>query len=85
MSEELVEGRRDVVTFGKALRAAKALKKEGKLDGLTKQEQAAAVLEYLVDDDPQAFADPSLDWDAILAFIEKILPLILKILALFGI
>lgn len=82
MSEN-VEGRRDVVTLRKAVAAARALKAEGKFDGLDKREKAAAILDYLVQEDPKAFADPELDWDAILAFIEKLLPLILTIISLF--
>jgi hypothetical protein len=84
MSEEIdVEGRRDVVTLGKCLVAAKKLKKEGKLVG-SRKDKAAAILNELVTADPQAFADPSIDWDAILAFIEKLLPLILTIIGLFA-
>jgi hypothetical protein len=46
---------------------------------------APVVLEQILRKDlPQAMADyPTIDWDAILAFIEKIIPIILKLLALF--
>jgi hypothetical protein len=46
---------------------------------------APSVLEMILHEDlPQAMSDlPKVDWDAILAFIEKILPIILKLLALF--
>jgi len=57
----------------------------GELEGRTTEDIAAEVLADLVDQNPKAFADPAIDWDAILAFIEKLIPLILKIIALFGV
>jgi len=48
-----------------------------------KDEVAELVLERLVLDNPKAFADPTLDWDAILSFIERLIPLIMTIISLF--
>lgn len=45
---------------------------------------AVEIAEELFDGNPQAFADPALDWDAILEFLEKLIPFILKIIALFS-
>ncbi len=46
---------------------------------------ALMVAGELVEENPQAFShDPSLDWDMILEFIEKLIPLILRIIALFS-
>jgi hypothetical protein len=43
------------------------------------------VIDDLQGDEPRAFQQVSApDWSAILAFIEKLLPLILKIIAMFG-
>lgn len=48
-----------------------------------KDEVAELVLERLVFQNPRAFGEASIDWDAVLAFIEKLLPLILTIIGLF--
>jgi hypothetical protein len=45
---------------------------------------AGQIAQELAVDNPKAFGDPSLDWDAILAFIEKLLPLILQLISIFG-
>ena len=45
---------------------------------------AVEIADELFDGNPQAFADPALDWDAILEFLEKLIPFILKIIALFS-
>jgi hypothetical protein len=43
------------------------------------------VLDDLQGDDPRAFQQLSaIDWDRVIAFIEKLIPLILKIIAMFG-
>lgn len=60
------------------------MKQDGRLDGVSQAEVAIMVLNELITDNPQAFADPSIDWDGIIAFIERLIPLILKIMALFG-
>jgi hypothetical protein len=61
------------------------MKKDGRLDGVAQSDVAAMVLDELISDNPKAFADPSVDWDGLFAFIERLIPLILKIMALFGI
>lgn len=38
----------------------------------------------MIADEPDLANDPALDWDAILAFIEKLLPLILALIQIFG-
>jgi len=43
------------------------------------------IIDDLMGDEPHAFQQLGApDWDAIIAFIEKLLPLILKIIAMFG-
>lgn len=48
------------------------------------EELAVLVAAELVADGPTAFQDPSLDWDAILAFIERLIPFIMTIISLFS-
>jgi len=61
-----------------------AKQKAGELDGKSTEELAVEVLNELVAANPKAFSDPAIDWDKLIAFIEKLIPLILKIIALFG-
>lgn len=62
---------------------ARELKQSGDIDAQTSQaEIAAAIAIKLESKNPQAFG-AGVDWDAILAFIERLLPLILKLIALF--
>ncbi len=45
---------------------------------------ALLVADHLLSDTPAAFQDPTFDWDAFLDFLERLIPLILKIIALFS-
>jgi len=78
--------RRDMgLTFRNIRRAMATMQASGEIDEtMTKAEISIAVADKLVSDNPSAFQDPSLDWDAILAFIERMIPLILKLIALFS-
>ena len=73
------------VNFRTVLKATATLSKDPEFDPSDRKECAEKVLEYIVGKQlPQARADePGIDWDSILAFIEKILPLILQIISLF--
>lgn len=73
------------ITFRNLRLKLKEMKAAGELEGLTRPEISVMVLDRLVTDNPKAFADPSLDWDGLLAFIERLIPLILKLISLFGI
>lgn len=76
--------RRDMgLTLPNCIRVAKKLKKSGKLsdDPDVASGQIAA---ELAGENPKAFGDPGVDWDAILAFIEALLPLILQIISMFS-
>jgi len=42
------------------------------------------VLSQLLEEKPAAFQDAALDWEAIFAFLERLIPLILQIIALFS-
>jgi len=65
--------------------AVRELRKSGEIDDRTStSEVAAAVLGKLEAKDPKAFAAPGLDLDAILEWLEKVIPIIMKIIALFS-
>lgn len=64
-------------------RTARQLAREGDItDGMTTDQIRDTVLDDLYANNPRAIA--AINWDAILAFIEKLLPLILQIIAMFG-
>ena len=73
------------VTFINLIRVAGELEAEGEISkDMTADEIAAAVLERIVAENPKAFEDvEAVDWDALLAFIERLLPIILQIIGLF--
>lgn len=65
--------------------AVKNLRQSGEIDDRSStSEIAAAVLAQMEARDPKSFAAPGLDLDAILEWIERVVPLILKLLALFS-
>ena len=89
--KQRVKERRELgVNFFSVMRATRATLEHPSFDpegfaALEPATLAPVVLEEILRKDlPEAMADlPKIDWDAILAFIEKIIPLILKLLALF--
>ncbi len=66
-------------------RVTAELHKTGELQDMTREEVSAAVLDQLMSESPAAFQDAAIDWDNLLAFIERLIPLILKLIALFGV
>ena len=56
------ERRRMGVTFRNVLRLTREMKAAGELEDISQSEVAAAVLERIIAENPQAFADPSVDW-----------------------
>lgn len=65
--------------------SVRELRRSGEIDERTStSEIAAAVLGKLESKDPKAFAAPGLDLDAILEWLEKVIPIIMKIIALFS-
>lgn len=72
------------VTVRNLVKAGKELKAAGALEGLSDSEVAAALLSKVTRGNEEVLADPSFDWDSILSFIEKLLPLILKLIDLFS-
>jgi len=64
----------------------KHLQEEGRIGNGNPSADAVLVMEELMAQNPEAWAAeaPTVDWDAIIEFLERLIPLILKILSLFG-
>ena len=77
--------RKKGVTFLAVLRAARELSDDADFDPTNKKEFSEKVLEKIISKKlPAAKAEePEIDWNGLLEFIERILPLILQILAIF--
>lgn len=84
---EAVAGRRQMRQAGLTVlnvrRRARQMARDGEItSSMTREQIRDTVLDDLYAAEPRAMA--GVDWDAILAFIEKLLPLILQIIAMFG-
>lgn len=79
-----IERRRYRLTVRELLPLVEEVLEEGEVDPDDSTAMAAAVLAKHIQDTPALQNDPSLDWDSLLEFIERILPLILQIIALFS-
>ena len=77
--------RKKGVTFLAVLRAARELSDDVDFDPSSKSEAAEKILEKIISKKlPLAQnEEPEIDWNGLLEFIERILPLILQILAIF--
>ncbi len=71
------------LTFRGVRTILKEMRDAGELEGKSNSQLAVEVLDKALDQKPEAFANPAIDWDAIMAFLEKLIPLILKIISLF--
>lgn len=84
MAMTMRERRQRGLTLRNMLRVSRQLKESGELTkGMSDDEMAEAILEAIVTEDPKAFGEPGIDFDAILEFIKKWLPIIMSIIALF--
>lgn len=84
-SLSLRERRKLGLTIPKMAAALKDLHKAGELEpDMDKSLVAAMVFEQLAAENMEAYSDAGLDLDAILAFIERFLPLLMTILGLFS-
>jgi len=83
----IADRRRAGVNLLSCLKAAKKIMSNSEFEAANTRELAQAILEEIQSKKlPQLRdAEPGVDWDAIIAFIEKLLPLILQLLAIFGI
>jgi hypothetical protein len=77
--------RRMGVKFISILKAAKKITNDPEFEPTTRKELTERILEEIISKKlPQARRDdPEIDWDALLEFIEKLIPIILEILSLF--
>jgi hypothetical protein len=81
----LRDRRRLGLTIPKIARTLQDLQKDGEIEqGMSQSEMAAAVLDRLSAEDPKMYGESALDIDGILAFLERILPLILTLINLFS-
>lgn len=80
----LLERRRLGLTIGKVRPIVERLSSEGKIDKDNPSAAAALVMHELMEQDPQAWGQAEMDWDAILAFLEKLIPLIITLINLFS-
>jgi len=78
------ERRRYGLTISKLTPLVREVLREAKVDPCDNTALAAAVLELHIQNNPGMFDKPeAINWDTLLEFIERLLPLILKIIALF--
>jgi phage FluMu protein gp41 len=80
------EMRRAGLTVLNVRRRARQLAIAGEITSDMSHEQIRdIVIDDLQGDEPRAFQQLSaIDWDKVIAFIEKLIPLILKIISMFG-
>ena len=75
------------LTFLGTLGAARELARRGEIHkDMDRKEISALIAEEIMATNAKAWADnaAAIDWDAIIAFIEKLIPLILKLIELFS-
>ena len=74
------------LTIRNIRRVMAEMQQKGELVGKSRDIVAAEVMERLVTENPKAFYDAGVDWDwdAILAFIERMIPLIMTLISLFS-
>jgi len=79
--------RRFGVNFISVLRAAKEVTSDPDFEPTTRREIAEKILEKIIGKSlPQLReSEPGIDLSSIIAFIEKLLPIILQLLAIFGV
>ena len=72
------------LTFGNILRIVRDMKTTGQIGAVDPGEAmiAVLVLDRLVGERPEAFRDAQIDWDALIEFLERLIPLILRIIDL---
>ena len=75
--------RRRPISFRDALSAAREIGVE-QLRGLPRDEAAALVAAHALKAKGVDPADPAIDWEGLISFIERLLPLIIQIIEMFG-
>ena len=79
----IVQRRKLGLTLGNCLRSARKLRRSGELSD-DPDIAAGQIAADLAGENPSAFGDPGIDFEAILAFIERLLPLIMQLISIFG-
>lgn len=72
------------ITFRNIRRVLAEKKAAGELEGKDAATLSVEVANQLAGENPKAFADPSIDFDALLDFIERLIAFILRIMAIFA-
>jgi hypothetical protein len=78
------------LTIPSVMAAARKLAKDGKITrGMDSRDICELIVEQIAVDNAQAWADNAdvvaIDWDAILAFIERLIPLIQLLISIFAV
>jgi hypothetical protein len=84
MAMSMRERRQRGLTLRNMIRVSRQLRDSGALTkDMSDDDMAETILEAIVTEDPKAFSEVGIDFDAILEFIKKWLPVIMAIIALF--
>jgi len=80
-----LERRRLGLTPLGVIAATRRLAKDGQISGGMSQEEICELvaMEIMIQNAAAWAEAPSIDWDAVLAFIEKLIPIIMALIALF--
>ncbi len=68
------------ITFKSLRKEVRAMHDAGELEGKTRAQISVEVMDRLVRANPKAFADPAIDWDSALAWIEKLISILMFLL-----
>lgn len=68
------------ITFKNLRKEIRKMHDAGELKGKTRAEVSVEVMDRLVRANPKAFLDPAIDWDSALAWIEKLISILLFLL-----
>ena len=71
------------ITIRNVMGKMREMQRNGELEGKGHSTIAADVMQELIEENPKAFADPSLDFDVILEFIKRLIPIVLMLFTLF--
>jgi len=73
------------LTISNVRRTVREINEEEDISEMTQEELSAKVLDRVMSENPQGYQDAALDFEGILAFLEGLMPLILRLIALFGV
>lgn len=73
------------LTISNVRRTVREINEEEDISEMTQEELSARTLDRIMSENPQGYQDAALDFEGILAFLEGLMPLILKLIAIFGV